>query len=352
ARLHVPRKRPRGERMHPRSALFSRGGVLSAMGAAPPPFRAASSLAVLKRVCEDTPRSLREINPAIPPWLEGIVARLHSKDPASRFATAKEVARLLRRGLTQVQTGAESSATLETLVPRRPARQRRVVAIVALLAGRLLAALGAGVGVLVLPPPPHDRGATETPPAGPPAAQGPVLLRPSQSLKQHTAGVQTLAFSPDGKTLASGGFDRIILLWDTQTWKPREPLEGHTREVTYLAFSPDGRQLASVASGPDSCAVRLWDVASGQPAGGLGGPVKEVMLGLAWSPDGRALACGGLDRSLYLWDVAARKEKHVIPGVTEHFVRGVSFSPDGRWVVTGGGTGSTQLWDAATRDRV
>src|SRR5262245_7431464 len=308
-----------------------------------PPFRAASSLAVLKRVCEDMPRRLREINPAIPPWLEGIVARLHSKDPASRFATAKEVARLLRRGLTQVQTGAESSATLETLVPRRPARQRRVVAIVALLAGALLTALVAGVLLWVLAPSPDDSGEKETPPAGapatPPAAKGPVLLRPSKSLKQHTAGVQTLAFSPDGKTLASGGFDRIILLWDTRTWKPREPLEGHTREVTYLAFSPDGRQLASVASRPDSCAVRLWDVASGQLAGELGGPVEEGMLGLAWSPDGRTLACGGLDRSLYLWDVAARKEKHVIPGVTEHFVRGVSFSPDGRWVVTGGGPG-------------
>src|SRR5262249_35876829 len=208
------------------------------------------------RVCEDTPRSLREINPAIPPWLEGIVARLHSKDPASRFATAKEVARLLRRGLTQVQTGAESSATLETLVPRRPARQRRVVASVALLAGALLIALVAGVLLWVLAPPPDDPGGPPArPPPPPPAAHGPVLLRPSQSLKQHTAGVQTLAFSPDGKTLASGGFDRLILLWDTRTWKPREPLEGHTSDVTCLAFSPDGTRLASVASGRDSCAV-------------------------------------------------------------------------------------------------
>src|SRR5262245_20545637 len=132
--LYMSPEQARGEPQDHRSDLFSLGSVLYAMCAGHPPFRAASPLAVLKRVCEDTPRSLRAINPAIPAWLEAIVARLQSKDLASRFATAKEVAGVLKRGLTQVQTGAEPSPTIKTIVPPRPAWQGRVAAIVAVLA--------------------------------------------------------------------------------------------------------------------------------------------------------------------------------------------------------------------------
>src|SRR5262249_29930126 len=136
--LYMSPEQARGEVLDHRSDLFSLGSVLYTMGSGHPPFRAASPLAVLKRVCEDTPRSLRNINPAIPAWLEAIVARLHGKDPASRYATAKEVAALLSRGLTQVQTGAEPSATRKTIVLSRPAWQGRVVAVVAIVAALAL----------------------------------------------------------------------------------------------------------------------------------------------------------------------------------------------------------------------
>src|SRR5207244_1043130 len=86
-----------------RADLFSLGSVLYAMCTGHPPFRATTTMAVLKRVCEDTPRPIREINPEIPPWLCDIIAKLHAKKPAERFQTAQEVADLLGGHLAHEQ---------------------------------------------------------------------------------------------------------------------------------------------------------------------------------------------------------------------------------------------------------
>jgi hypothetical protein len=83
--------------------LFSLGGVLYAMCTGRPPFRAETSYGVLRRITDAEPRRVREINPDIPEWLAAIVARLHAKDPADRFATAAEVAELLEQCLAEVQ---------------------------------------------------------------------------------------------------------------------------------------------------------------------------------------------------------------------------------------------------------
>src|SRR5206468_4186510 len=86
-----------------RSDLFSLGSVLYALCTGRPPFRAPNSMAVLKRVCEETPRSIREVNPEIPDWLEAIIARLHAKHPAQRFQSAAEVADVLSEHLARLQ---------------------------------------------------------------------------------------------------------------------------------------------------------------------------------------------------------------------------------------------------------
>lgn len=93
----------RGEAVDQRSDLFSLGSVLYALCTGHAPFRASTSMAVLKRVCDDAPRPIREINPEIPEWLEAIVAKLHAKDPAERFQSAAEVADLLSRHLAHLQ---------------------------------------------------------------------------------------------------------------------------------------------------------------------------------------------------------------------------------------------------------
>jgi hypothetical protein len=92
-----------GKYIDQRSDLFSLGSVLYAMCTGHAPFRASTTVAVLKRVCEDTPRSIREINPEIPEWLAAVIARLHAKQPAERFQSAKDVAELLNRHLAHLQ---------------------------------------------------------------------------------------------------------------------------------------------------------------------------------------------------------------------------------------------------------
>src|SRR5262245_24465239 len=140
-----------GEPVDFRSDLFSLGSVLYAMCAGRPPFRAPTAMAVLKRVCEEMPRPIREINPELPPWLADLLARLHAKAPADRFASAQEVADLLARHLAELQRGGAPSppAPLPVAEPpgEKPAatgpprrRRRWVAAAVVLLAP--LAGLG------------------------------------------------------------------------------------------------------------------------------------------------------------------------------------------------------------------
>jgi hypothetical protein len=134
-----------------RSDLFSLGSVLYAMCTGRPPFRAPTSMAVLKRVCEETPRPIREINPELPPWLGDLVARLHAKAPADRFASAREVADLLARHLAELQHGGTPSAprqpqaaelTAEKPAPAPPGRPRRPWLMAAGIPLALLAGLG------------------------------------------------------------------------------------------------------------------------------------------------------------------------------------------------------------------
>jgi serine/threonine protein kinase len=123
-----------GEAVDHRTDLFSLGSVLYALCAGRPPFRARGSLAVLKRICEDTPRPLREINPDLPEWLCGLIAKLHAKKPVDRFDSAKEVADLLGRALSG------SPPSISRPVSARKGRLRWLYAAVLILL--LAAALG------------------------------------------------------------------------------------------------------------------------------------------------------------------------------------------------------------------
>jgi serine/threonine-protein kinase len=101
--MYMSPEQAAGEHLDHRSDLFSLGTVLYVMCTGRPPFRATGTMAVLKRVCEDTPRPIREINNEVPEWLCDIITKLHAKKPADRYQTAKEVAELLGQHLAELQ---------------------------------------------------------------------------------------------------------------------------------------------------------------------------------------------------------------------------------------------------------
>src|SRR5207249_12326426 len=122
-----------------------------------------------------------------------------------------------------------------------------------------------------------------------------------RALEGHTGDLECVAFSPDGKQLASSSHDTTIRLWDVEMGKVRHTLEGHRAEVDSVTFSPDGNTLAS---GCKDLSIKLWDPQTGALRRTLTGP-KNRLESLAFSPDGKTLASGsgGPESLIWLWPI-------------------------------------------------
>jgi WD40 repeat protein len=159
----------------------------------------------------------------------------------------------------------------------------------------------------------------------------------------HSGIVDSLAFTPDGKLLASGSWDRTIKLWDVATGLELRSFTGHSDRITSVVFSPDGKMLAS---GSLDRTINLWNVTTGAKLRSFATrlPVRSV----AFSPDGNTIASGGEDETIKLWDVATGVKHRSLEELGSDSSFSVAFSPDGQMIASGSSNGTITLWGVAS----
>ena len=163
-------------------------------------------------------------------------------------------------------------------------------------------------------------------------------------LRGHDVGVTSVAWSPDGRQVATGSGDRTVRVWDAETGEERRCLRGHAGGVESVAWSPDGRQ---VASGSWDETVRVWDAETAEERRCLRGGHRNYVFSVAWSPDGRQVASGSVDRTARVWDAETGDELRCLRG-HERVVRSVAWSPDGRQLASGSVDRTVRVWDVET----
>ena len=161
-----------------------------------------------------------------------------------------------------------------------------------------------------------------------------------RTLTGHRDAVNSVAFSPDGRTLASGSWDGTIRLWNPNNGNLKRTLTGHTNGISSVAFSPDGQTLAS-ASGDQT--IRLWNPNNGKHIRTLTGHTN-IVDSVAFSPDGRTLASGSRDQTIRLWNPNNGNLKRTLIGHTGDITR-IVFSPDGRTLASGSRDDTVRLWN-------
>jgi len=170
-----------------------------------------------------------------------------------------------------------------------------------------------------------------------------------RTFEGHTSGVTSVAYSPDGQTALSGSWDETMILWNLSTGKIIRTFEGHTRSVTSVTYSPDGQ---TALSGSRDKTIKLWDISTGQLIHSFVGHSNYVQS-VAYSPDGQT-ALSGSYKEMKLWDVSTGQVIRSFEDYTD-WVYSVAYSPDGQTALSGGGNsnfpvgkGEMKLWDIST----
>lgn len=185
------------------------------------------------------------------------------------------------------------------------------------------------------------------------AAVLPAAVAQPAPVKAHAALVHAVAVSPDGKTLATAGFDNAVKLWDIAadgSLKEKKVLVGHTGPVYAVVFHPTDPKVIATASQDKT--AKLWDVTDGKAKTELKGHA-DIVDTIAFSPDGKTLATAGADKAVKLWNPADGKELKTL-GSHDGSVYAVAFSPDGKLLASAGAgkDNLVKLWDVKEQKEV
>jgi WD40 repeat protein len=162
-------------------------------------------------------------------------------------------------------------------------------------------------------------------------------MKEKNRLLGHSAGVLSVAFSPDGKTIVTGSGDNTVKLWNLEG-KEIQTLKGHSANISRVAFSPDGKTIATAS---EDSMVKLWNL-EGKEIQTLKGHSAGVNS-VAFSPDGKTIATGSWDNTVKLWNLEG-KEIQTLKGHSAG-VNSVAFSPDGKTIATVSGDNTVKLWN-------
>ena len=386
--------------------VYGLGAVLYALLTTRPPFQADSVEEILEQVKEWTPRRPGAINRLVDRDLEAICLKCLDKDPPRRYASALELAEDLERWLAGVPIAARPVGSAERAwrwCRRNPAvagavgtaaaallavvvisvlyasRQRqfateqlRATQEITALANGLSESLTESNRLLAIRNFERAQAAFEKEQIGPGllwmieswrsavAAGDPAWQRAARAnlaawqpyhartkaVLSHLSPVDAAAFSPDGKTLVTGGDDRTARLWNADAGEPIGSPLSHGGEVITVAFSADGRTILTACLDKS---VRLWNAATAQP---VAPPIHHGSgNAVAFSPDGKTFLAGCGDGTARLWDTATGLNVGTPIPDAGHF-NSVAFSPDGKTILTGSWDSTAQLWDATTGRRM